>query len=155
MLNFDFIEKVPRIIYQQHFVYDSSRKMFLMLYSINWPNFISWLSLLLAILANMCIAFVCFPGREINFIFLIKPFSSMTKTSREQFKYPDNKKSFKGETKRLLIIFKWLSIAKNCLWLESAPLIWTFFWMKIVNGFKLNLLIIFEKSCIVDVLNLR
>ena len=37
------------------FVYNFSRKMFLMLYSISWPSFI-WLSLLLEILGNMCIA---------------------------------------------------------------------------------------------------
>ena len=33
-----------------------------MLYSINWPNFIVWLSLHLEILGNMCIAIVCFPS---------------------------------------------------------------------------------------------
>ena len=38
-----------------HFVYDFSRKMFLMLCFINRPNFIIWLSLLLVLLGNMCI----------------------------------------------------------------------------------------------------
>ena len=52
--------------------------MFLMLYSINWPNFIGWLPLLLNMLVNMSIVIICFPGRDvINFgitiIFLIKP----------------------------------------------------------------------------------
>ena len=42
------------------------------------------LPLLFEILSNMCIAIVCFPGcnvinSEINLIFLIKPFSYMTK----------------------------------------------------------------------------
>ena len=37
----------------------NARKMFLILYSTNWPNFISWLNLLLDILVNMNIAFVC------------------------------------------------------------------------------------------------
>ena len=56
------------IVSPPHFVYDLARKMFLMLYSINWPNFIIYLSLLLEILSNMCIAIVCFPGCEmINF----------------------------------------------------------------------------------------
>ena len=51
-----------------HLAYDFSRKMFLTLYSINWWNFIIWLSLLLEMLDNMCIAIVCFPGCDaINF----------------------------------------------------------------------------------------
>ena len=71
-------------------------KLFLMLhYSINWPNFIVWLYLLLEILANMFIAIVCFPVCDvINFeiIFLIMPFSDMTEKSREKFKYLGNEK---------------------------------------------------------------
>ena len=71
--------------------------MFLMLYSINWPNFIVWLPLLLEILGNMCIAIVYFPGCddinfEINLIFLIKLFFSMTKKSRQKLK--KNEKNF-------------------------------------------------------------
>ena len=48
-----------RIASPAHFVYDFSTKVFLMLYSINSPNFIAWLPLLLEILDNMCIAIVC------------------------------------------------------------------------------------------------
>ena len=53
--------------------------MFLVLYSINQPNFMAWLPLLLEILGNMCIAIVCYPGCEvmdfeINLIILIKQF---------------------------------------------------------------------------------
>ena len=82
-----------------HFVYDFSRKMFLMLYSINWPNFIVWLPSLLEISGNMCIKNVCFPGYdvinfEINLIFLISGFFYMTKNSRQKFKYLKNEKSF-------------------------------------------------------------
>ena len=40
MLNFEFLEKGLGIVSPPHFVYDFSRKMFLMLYSINRPNFI-------------------------------------------------------------------------------------------------------------------
>ena len=95
MLNFDFLEKVLGIDSSAHFVYGFSRKMFLMLYSVNWPNFIAWLASLLKILGNMCIAIVCFPGSdvinfEINLIILIKPFF-----------YLENKKSFQGEVKRI------------------------------------------------------
>ena len=60
-------------------MYDFSRKIFLMLYSIKRPNFIAWLPLPREILGNMFIAVVSFPGCditnfEVNFIFLIKLF---------------------------------------------------------------------------------
>ena len=90
MLNFDFLDKGLGIASPAYFVYDFSTKMFLWLYSINRPNFIVWLLLLLEILSNMCIAFVCYPGcdvmdLEIKLIFLIEPFflhdqKVMTKT---------------------------------------------------------------------------
>ena len=88
MFNFDFFEKGLGIVAPPYFVYDFSRKIFLMLYSINWPNFIIWLFLLLLeILINMCIAIVCEPGCnvinfEINLIFLIQSFFYMTPKSR-------------------------------------------------------------------------
>ena len=59
MLNFDIFEKGLGIVSPAHFVYDFSIEMFLMLYSIDWPNFIVWLPLLLEILGNMCITIVC------------------------------------------------------------------------------------------------
>ena len=90
MLNFDFLDKGLVIASPAHFAYYFSTKMLLMLYSINCPNFIVWLPLLLEILSNMCIAIICYPGCdvmdfEINLIFLIEPFflhdkKVMTKT---------------------------------------------------------------------------
>ena len=59
---------------------------------------------------------------QINVIFLIKPFWYMTKKSRQKLKYLENGKSFQGEIKAFFIIFKGLSVAKNCLRPESAPL---------------------------------
>ena len=59
MLNFDFLEKGLGIVSPPNFVYDFSRKMFLKLYSNNCPVVIVWLSLLLQILVNMCVAIVC------------------------------------------------------------------------------------------------
>ena len=59
MLNFGFLDKGLGIISPAHFVYDFSTKMFFMLYSTNWPNFIVWLPFLLEILSNMGIAIVC------------------------------------------------------------------------------------------------
>ena len=41
MLNFDFVEKGLGIVSPPYFVSDFSRKMFLVLYSINWVNLIA------------------------------------------------------------------------------------------------------------------
>ena len=62
-----------------HFSHNFWRKIFLLLYYINWPNFVARLPLLCVIFDNMCIAVVCKPGCEVmNFevklIFLIKPY---------------------------------------------------------------------------------
>ena len=62
MLDFYSLEKGLGIVSPAYFVYDFSTKMFLILFSINWPNFIPWLPLLLEILGNMYIAIVCYPG---------------------------------------------------------------------------------------------
>ena len=53
MLNFDFSEKSLVLDSPPHFTYDFQQKIFLKLYSINWPNFIVWLHLLIEILGNM------------------------------------------------------------------------------------------------------
>ena len=42
-----------------HFMHDFWRKLFLLLYSITWPNFITWLPLLCKIFGNMCVVIVC------------------------------------------------------------------------------------------------
>ena len=99
LLNLDFFEKGLGIILPPQFLYDFSRKIFFILYSIVLPHFVVWLPFLLEILGNMCIAFVCLPGCdvinfEVNFIFLIKPFFYMTKKSRQKFKYYKNEKRF-------------------------------------------------------------
>ena len=59
VLNFNFSEKGLGLVSPPHFVYDFSRKMFLMLHYINWPSFIVWVPSLLEILGNMCITIVC------------------------------------------------------------------------------------------------
>ena len=43
IFNFDFPDKALGLVYPPHFVYDFSRIMFLMLYSINWPNLSDYL----------------------------------------------------------------------------------------------------------------
>ena len=58
---------------------------------------------------------------EIIRIFLIKPFFCMTKKSRQNFKYLENEESYRGKTESIFIIFKRISVPKNCLRPESAP----------------------------------
>ena len=56
------------MVFPPNFVHEFSRKIFFMLYSVNWPNFTAWFSLLLEILVNMCIVVVCKLGYDvINF----------------------------------------------------------------------------------------
>ena len=74
MLNFDFLDEGLGIVSPAHFVHDFSTKMFPMLDSINRPNFIARLPLLLEILSNMCIAIVCYPGCDVMDFKLTLPF---------------------------------------------------------------------------------
>ena len=108
------------------------KKIFLMVCSISWSNFIVCLPLLLEILGNIYILIICFLGCdvmnfEINPIFLIKLLFYMTKKSRQQPKYLENEKSFKGEIK---IIFHHFWRAFSC---QKLSQIWE-------CTFKLNLL---------------
>ena len=59
MFNFDFLEKYLGTVSPPYFVYDFFKKMFLMLYSIKWPNLIARLLLLLEILVHICITIAC------------------------------------------------------------------------------------------------
>ena len=60
MLNFYFLDKVLLellgIVSPPQFIYHFLTKLYPILCSINWPNFIVWLPLLLEILGNMFIA---------------------------------------------------------------------------------------------------
>ena len=78
-------------VFSPNFVYDFLRKMFLMLYYINWPNFLVWLPLLPEMLGNMCIVIVCFPGCYVR---NLENFSYMTENPEQQLKQFHNKKSF-------------------------------------------------------------
>ena len=52
--NFIFLEKDLRLVFPPCLEYDFSREMFLMLHSINWPNFLVWLPLCLEICSCYC-----------------------------------------------------------------------------------------------------
>ena len=58
LLTFGLSENGLEVVSPPYSMYGFSRKIFLMLYSINWLNFILWLPLLLEILGNMCIAII-------------------------------------------------------------------------------------------------
>ena len=116
MVNFDFLEKGLGIVSPPHLVCHFPKKMFLMLYFINWSNFIVWLLLLLEIFGNMCMVIVCFPGCdvmnfEINLILLINILIILRK-----------KRVLKVKLKAFFIILKVLSVAKNFLRPVSTPL---------------------------------
>ena len=90
-----FEKKGLRLVSPPYFACDFSRKIFLMLYSINWPNFIVYFPLLHEILGNMLIVIICFPGY-------------------------DNAKNFEIN---FFNVFKGLSVARKCLRPESGSLI--------------------------------
>ena len=97
-----------------------------MLYSINWPNFIVWLPLLLEILdilytyCNYCnthITVICCPvcdtiNFEIYLSFLIKPLLYIIKKSGQKFKYLKNDKSFSHKIKSIFHHLKRFSLKK-------------------------------------------
>ena len=114
ILNFGLIGKGLAIVSPPHFVHDFSRKMFLELYFINWPNFIVWLPLLLEILGIMCIAIVCFSGFdvlnfEVKLIFLIKPWPKIQYKNLNTLR---TKRTFKEKWKAFPTIFKGLLVPK-------------------------------------------
>ena len=78
-----------QLVSLSHFLHYLWRKTFFLLYSINWPIFIFWLSLLRQILGKMCIVIFYLPGCDIinfqiNLIFLIKPFSMHDKNFKTE-----------------------------------------------------------------------
>ena len=69
---------------------------------------------------------------EINFTFLIRPFFYMNKKSRQKFNALRATRNFKVKWK-WFYIFNRLSVAKNCLRPESAPLKLSSICCKILN----------------------
>ena len=100
MLNFEFLWKRLGQACSPRFAYEFSRKMFLMLHSINWSNLIVWLSLLFEILSNTCNVVVWSPVCDviafgINFRFQIKRFLTWPKNAKT--KNPKNPKHLVNE----------------------------------------------------------
>ena len=75
----------------------------------------------------MCIVIVCYPvydviNFEIKLSFLIKPFSYMTKMSGLNLNIFRTKRTFKIKQKAFFIVFKGVSVVRNCLRPESVSL---------------------------------
>ena len=70
----------------------------------------------------------------------------MTKKSRQKSKYLENEKSFWGEIKSIFIIFKGLSVAKNCFRPKSAPLNYPKSITPIIQHFKLQTYLLGSKN---------
>ena len=96
---FYFLKTGLELVFLPHFLRESWRKIFLLLYSTTWPRFIVGLPLLLQILGRMCILIVCYPRSnvlnfKINPIFLIKSFFMHNEKVRTNINYLENEKSF-------------------------------------------------------------
>ena len=108
-------KKVPELVSLPHFLHDFWRKMFL-LYSINWRNFIAWLSLVREILGNLgnfvrycnCLLTGCdVVNFEIDLIFPIKSFllheknldKNLLRSFLKNFKYLEKEKNLRWNKK--------------------------------------------------------
>ena len=116
-----------------HFLHNFWRKIFLLLYFINWPSFTVWLPLLREILVNMCIAIVCWPGCDVmrfavNFIFLVKLFFLY---DQKVLNILRTKKAFKMKQKAFFIIFKALSMKQITVFLKGESPTLNNLWEKI------------------------
>ena len=115
-------------------------KKHILLYSINWPSFIVWLPLLLEIPGNMCIVIVCYPVCVvINFkihhshqAVCLHDQKLRTKIEISQ----GQKVLLRWNKKAFYIIFKGLSVVRNCLRPASA-LLSCFVKLKVTASLKL------------------
>ena len=128
MLNFYFSEKGLGLVSAPHFVYDFSIKIILILSSINWPNFFY----LIAFTSQNIGQYVycnCLLTRLWRHKFWNYSFPSNQAVLLHDQKNQDKKlnilrmkRAFEVKWKAFFIIFKGLSVAKNCLRPENAPL---------------------------------
>ena len=124
---FDKIKIGQELVFLTRFLNDIQRKIALTLYFINWPNYIVWLPLLLAILGNLCIMIICFPvcdiiNFETNLSFLIKLFLYITKKSGQNCKQLKKKAALVMKQKVFFINCKGFSVVRNCLRPKIGPL---------------------------------
>ena len=124
MINSDFLKKDLELVAPPHFEHDFQEKIFLMLYSINWLDFIVWLSLLFEISGNMFIVIVCCPVCDVmNFeiyLSLSSRFPKWPKRQNKNLNITRTKRAFKAALKSIFHHFKrafrcqtWQSCTKN------------------------------------------
>ena len=121
---FQKIKRSLDLVFLLHFPHNFGRKIFILLYSITWPNFIVRLPLLSEILGNMCIAIVWKPGCDIMISKLTLSFSNQAviptwpKSLDKNLNISRMERAFKTKQKAFFIIFKGLSIKeiKKCFW---------------------------------------
>ena len=100
-----------KLVSLSHFLHGFCRKIFLILYSINWTNcIIVLLSLLLEILGGMCVVTTCFPVNyimnfEIKLCFSSSCFPVWPESSGQKFQRIKNKKWFCGKIKSIFSLF--------------------------------------------------
>ena len=104
MLIFNILEEGLGLVIPPHFTYDFSRKVFLFLYSTNWPNFTVWLLLVLEILSKIFVVIICYPvcdfiNFEISLSFLMNPIFNIIKNSGQ--KWLKNEKSLYHEIRSI------------------------------------------------------
>ena len=155
-LHFKLFQQIKRgleLVFLPHFRHKYWRKIFVLLYSINWPNFIVWLPWLCEILGNMCIAIACKPcydvmNFEVNFIFLIKPIFIHDQKVVAKLKYFENRKSFYDEIKTFLVIFKGLSIKQTTqfFWEGESPTLINYLVWRLWNYISIYLTSTYKSS---------
>ena len=117
------IKKSHELVSLPHFLHNFWRKIFLLLYSINWPNFIVWLPLLCEILGNMCIAIVCK---------LVELFKNLIN---------DTKVITKIMFARSCVAYQALLLASRASSYWTLPFLW-YIWKKMWNIKSLGLVVI-------------
>ena len=100
------------------FLHDFRRKIFLMLYFFDWPNFIVRLPLFFDKLGNMSIVIICCPvcaviNFAINLNILVKPFSRWSISQIKNVNVWRTKRAFNMKWKVFFIIFKGLLVCQK------------------------------------------
>ena len=111
MLNFYLLEKGLRLFSPPHFVYGFSRNFFLMLCSINWPNLIVWLPLLLEIFGKYVLPLfvsqvVTSTTLKLTLSFKSSCFSNWPKSQDKNLDVLKIKRAYKVKQKRLFFNFQ-------------------------------------------------
>ena len=125
-VQFNFLKKGLALLSPPLFLHHFSRKIFLMFYSINWPNFTVWLPLFLVTSSNMGIIIVCslvcdVINFKIDLSFLIKLFSYMTEKPEEKIYVLEKKELSKWNKKHFWLFLKDAQLPEIVLYVRVFP----------------------------------